>query len=179
MSVWRKLLILSFLLLGGCLATFEQPLPGTQPAPKALLGHWSSKDGWGEPVDLVINALPNDVYRAKVRLHGKPAHSYTFTASRHGGRWYASSVQPDARGALIGGFELIENRQLVIYTLDVELLRQAITHQELSGRTTTVGQDEVPGAHIDSPAERVMAYLDDPANSDVFVEAARLQRVAR
>jgi len=179
MSVWRKLLILSFLLLGGCLVTFDDPLPGTQPAPKGLLGHWSSKDGWGEPVDLVISALPNNPYRAKVRLHGKPARSYTFTVSHQGGRWYASSVQPDARGALIGGFELIENRQLVIYTLDVEPLRQAIAHRELSGRITTVGQDDVPGVHIDSPAERVVAYLDDPANSDVFVETARLQRVAR
>lgn len=179
MSVWRKLLILSFLLLGGCLATFEHPLPGSQSAPKALLGHWSGKDGWGEPVDLVISALPNNTYRAKVRLHDKPTHRYTFTVSHHGGRWYASSVQPDARGALIGGFELIENRQLVIYTLDVEPLRQAVAQQELSGRLTTVGQDDTPGVHIDSPAERVMAYLDDSANSDVFVETARLQRVAR
>ncbi|SEM33875.1 hypothetical protein SAMN04487857_101220 [Pseudomonas sp. ok272] len=29
---------------------------------------------------------------------------------------------------------------------------------------------------VDSDLDRVFAYLDDPANSDVFVEAARYQR---
>jgi len=32
---------------------------------------------------------------------------------------------------------------------------------------------------VDSSLDKVFAYLDDPANSDVFVEAARYQRQAR
>lgn len=35
---------------------------------------------------------------------------------------------------------------------------------------------EGDGALISSPLDQVFAYLDDPANSDVFVEVARFQR---
>lgn len=49
MRAWRVVLLtLSFLLLGGCLVTFHEPLPSNQAAPKALLGKWSSKDAWEE-----------------------------------------------------------------------------------------------------------------------------------
>ena len=37
-------------------------------------------------------------------------------------------------------------------------------------RATEVEADNEPGV------EQVLAYLDDPANSDVFVEVARYQR---
>jgi hypothetical protein len=38
---------------------------------------------------------------------------------------------------------------------------------------------EGTGTLINSPSAKVFAYLDDPPNSDVFVEAARYQRVAK
>ena len=48
MKAWRVVLLtLSFLLLGGCLVTFHEPLPSNQAAPKALHGKSSSKDAWG------------------------------------------------------------------------------------------------------------------------------------
>ena len=57
---------MSFLLLGGCLVTFHEPLPSNQAAPKALLGKWSSKDAWGEPLKLTISrsgtVSANDVF---------------------------------------------------------------------------------------------------------------------
>ena len=41
-----------------------------------------------------------------------------------------------------------------------------------------VSMPEADGALITSPLDRVFAYLDDPANADLFVEIARYQRVA-
>ena len=35
MKAWRVLLALSFVLLSGCLVTFNEPIPTNQPAPKA------------------------------------------------------------------------------------------------------------------------------------------------
>ena len=38
MKARSLLLALSFLLLGGCLVTFNEPMPANEAAPKALLG---------------------------------------------------------------------------------------------------------------------------------------------
>ncbi|NOP55920.1 hypothetical protein G9P63_28690, partial [Klebsiella pneumoniae] len=44
---------------------------------------------------------------------------------------------------------------------------------------TEVPEDNGDGVLIDSPSARVLAYLDDPANSDLFVEVARFQRTGK
>ena len=80
---------------------------------------------------------------------------------------------------LIGGFEVIDNKELVVYNLDVEQVNQALEKKELNGRTIEVPEDNGDGVLIDSPVERVLAYLDDPANSDLFVEVARFQRAGK
>ncbi|WP_312932486.1 hypothetical protein [Pseudomonas sp.] len=181
MKPWQVLLTLSFLLLGGCLDTFETALPGAQAAPKALLGQWRSKDAWGEPLTLTITQAKGTTYQAVARGKDNSVHTYRFSVARHGNRWYVSGAAPASigHGFVIGGFELNDDHQLLLYTLDREQLRQAVDQQELSGRSVADGddrRDNGQGLHIDSPAERVLAYLDDPANSDVFVETARLQR---
>ncbi|MDO7901966.1 hypothetical protein ACE1YR_06640 [Pseudomonas sp. K1(2024)] len=182
MKAWRVLLLtLSFLLLGGCLVTFDEPLAAHQAAPKGLVGHWSSKDAWSQPLQLTISRTVGDTYKAVARTQGKAPQSYDFTVSRHGNRWYLSAAVPKSLGGhyVIGGFELIDGKQLVVYNLDVEQMQQAVDKQELSGRRTEVPQDNGAGVSIDSSAERVLAYLDDPANSDLFVEAARFQRASK
>lgn len=182
MKAWRVVLLtLSFLLLGGCLVTFDEPLPANQPAPKALLGQWSSKDAWGQPLKLSISRAGGNTYKAVARAQGKAPEEYVFTVARHGNRWYLSAGVPKRLGGnfLIGGFEVIDGKQLVVYNLDVEQVQQAVDEKELSGRSTQVSEDNGPGVLIDSPTERVLAYLDDPANSDLFVEVARFQRSAK
>ncbi|CAK14150.1 hypothetical protein [Pseudomonas entomophila] len=182
MKAWRVVLLtLSFLLLGGCLVTFDEPLPGNQPAPKALLGQWSSKDAWGQPLKLSISRAGGNTYKAVARAQGKAPEEYAFTVARHGNRWYLSAGVPKRLGGrfLIGGFEVVDGKQLVVYNLDVEQVQQAVDKKELSGRSTEVPEDNGPGVLIDSPAERVLAYLDDPANSDLFVEVARFERVSK
>lgn len=97
MRAWRVVLLtLSFLLLGGCLVTFHEPLPSNQAAPKALLGKWSSKDAWGEPLKLVISRSGGDAYKAVATAKGKAPEEYVFTVSRHGNRWYLSAGVPSA-----------------------------------------------------------------------------------
>lgn len=181
MKPWRVLLTLSFLLLGGCLVTFDDPLPGAQTAPQALLGQWSSKDAWGEPLKLTISHTAGTAYKAVAQSPNNPAQSYSFRVVQHGSRWYLSAAVPKEMGGhyLIGGFELTPGKELVVYTLDVEQIRQAVEHQELSGRRSEVPEDNGQGMHVDSPPARVLAYLDDPANSDLFVEVARFQRAGK
>lgn len=77
---------------------------------------------------------------------------------------------------LIGGFDIVDGKELVVYNLDVEQVQQAVEKKELTGRGTEVPEGNGAGVLIDSPAARVLAYLDDPANSDLFVEVARFQR---
>ncbi|MDG9881819.1 hypothetical protein N7650_03115 [Pseudomonas sp. GD04058] len=181
MKAWRVLLALSFLLLNGCLVTFNEPIPANQAAPRALLGKWSSKDAWGEPLILQISRSGGNAYKAVASAKGKPREEYAFTVSRHGNRWYLSAGVPKKLGGnfLIGGFEVIDNNELVVYNLDVEQVTQALDNKELSGRSIEVPEDNGQGVLIDSPAERVLAYLDDPANSDLFVEVARFQRAGK
>ena len=178
MKAWRVLLTLSFLLLGGCLVTFDEPLPSNQQAPRALLGHWSSKDAWGEPLKLSITRAGGDTYKAIAKAKGKPSEEYPFSVSRHGNRWYLSAGVPKRLGGhfLIGGFEIVDGKELVLYNLDIEQIRQAVKQKELAGHAIEVSEDNGQGVLIDSPSERVLAYLDDPANSDLFIEVARFQR---
>ena len=65
----------------------------------------------------------------------------------------------------------------MVYDLDLDQIKQAFGLSALSG--DAIETAEGPGALINSPSAKVFAYLDDPANSDVFVEAARYQRVVK
>ena len=97
MKAWRGVLIaLSFLLLSGCLVTFKEPLAASDPAPKGLLGKWSSTNAWGEPMNLELTRLGNDRYQAVTYFKAKPheREAYPFTVSRHGNRWYLSAKVP-------------------------------------------------------------------------------------
>ena len=65
----------------------------------------------------------------------------------------------------------------MIYDLDLDQIKQAIGQSALNGEPVETA--EGTGTLIKSPSAEVFAYLDDPANSDVFVEAARYKRVAK
>ena len=182
MKGWRGwLLAVSFLMLNGCLVTFTQAPLVAQPAPKPLLGQWTSKDAWGQARHLNIRALDASHYQAEVYPKGDPNASkrYPFIVARHAGRWYASAAVPAKLGGnyTLNGFELTANGELVVYDLDLEQIRQAIGQSALSGEP--IETTEGPGVQVDSPSAKVFAYLDDPANADVFVESARYQRVAK
>lgn len=185
MRVWSVLLALSFALLSGCLVTFKDPIPASNTAPAKLLGTWSSKNAWGEPLELEISRAGPDRYKAVSYRKGdrKNRDEYPFTVSRHGSRWYVSAALPDKYGAnyVIAGFDLIDNEnaadELVVYDLDLERFQQLVEQKVLDGeRVDTVKGD---GMLISSPMDKVFAYLDDPANSDVFLKAAQYQRMTK
>ena len=103
----------------------------------------------------------------------------TASPSPHQGkRWYLSAGLPKSLGGnfVIAGFEITDGDELVIYNLDVERIVEDLGGQ-LDGET--VDSEQGKGALVRSPLEKVFAYLNDPANSDVFVEAARFQRVTQ
>ncbi|WP_407315303.1 hypothetical protein [Pseudomonas sp. nanlin1] len=187
MNVWRRLaIVLSVLLLSGCLVTFPKALPPEQAAPANLLGKWASKDAWGEHLNLTISRVGPNRYHATSRAlesaevdRKKPKVSLDqvdFTVARHGSRWYASATMPKEYGGryALAGFELTEGGELVVYNLDVEQVKQALEQKALRGEVYEAQQNE--GVLVESPLEEVFAYLDDPANSDVFIEIARYQR---
>jgi hypothetical protein len=180
MKAWRVLIALSFLLLSGCLVAFKAPLPADEAAPAALLGKWTSKNAWGEPLSMELNRIAGNRYMAVSHGKGKSQREvYEFTVSRHGNRWYLSAALPARLGGhyTIAGFELTEQRELVLYGLDLEQINQALGQKALTGQPFSTAQGD--GVLIDSALPQVFAYLDDPANSDVFVEAARFQRASK
>ncbi|WP_137804712.1 hypothetical protein [Pseudomonas sp. G(2018)] len=182
MKAWRVVVIaLSCLLLSGCLVTFKDPLPTSEPAPKGLLGKWTSTNAWGEPLNLELTRVGVNRYQAVSYFRAKPREreAYPFTVSRHGSRWYLSAKVPAQFGGhyTIAGFELTDKHELVVYNLDLDQIKQALGQEALSGEGFQT--DDGDGVLIDSHMDHVSAYLDDPANSDVFVEAVRYQRQAK
>ncbi|WP_223546592.1 hypothetical protein [Pseudomonas sp. A-B-19] len=182
MKAWRVVVIaLSFLLLGGCLVTFREPLPTSEPAPKGLLGKWTSTNAWGEPLNLELTRIGDNRYQAVsyYRARPKEREAYPFTLSHHGNRWYLSAKVSAQFGGhfTIGGFELTDKHELVVYNLDLDQINQAVKQKALSGERLQTNDGD--GVLVDSNMDQVAAYLDDPANSDVFVEAVRYQRQAK
>jgi len=181
MRIWRALVMASLLLLGGCLVTFREPLPASEAAPIPLLGVWQGEDEWGDELFLRISRVGNHQYRA-VRTEGDPdnldsAEEYGFTVARHGRRWYLSAGLPRKLGGnfAILGFELTRGGELVLFNLDVARLLREVEAGRLAGEAVETAEGE--GVLIRSALAEVFGYLDDPANADVFVEVARLQRV--
>ncbi|SHM63089.1 hypothetical protein [Phytopseudomonas punonensis] len=180
MKAWRASMVLSFLLLSGCLVTFKEPIPANEAAPVPLLGVWSRTDEWGELRYLDISRSGSNLYKAETYVDNPDnvpsVQSYSFTVAHHGRRWYLSAGVPKRMGAnfAIGGFELTQSGELVLFNLDVGRIQQAIASGELKGSDVQMPQGE--GVLVTSTLEQVFAYLNDPANSDVFVEVARYQR---
>ncbi|NNA89305.1 hypothetical protein [Pseudomonas gessardii] len=182
MKTWRVLITaMAFLLLGGCLVTFKEPLPASEAAPDALLGKWASTNAWGEPLDLQISRAGQHRYKAVSTSQSQPVKrdEYLFSVSRHGNRWYLSAPLPGKLGGhfILAGFELNKARELVVYNLDPEAINQVIAQKILLGSRVETAEGDA--TLIDSPMSQVLPYLDDPANADVFVEAVRYQRVGK
>ncbi|MEQ7917851.1 hypothetical protein ABQX22_01560 [Xanthomonas sp. WHRI 1810A] len=185
MKAWRVLLALSFVLLSGCLVTFKDPLPANDAAPTRLLGTWTSKNAWGEPLELEITRAGVNQYKAVSYRKGdrKSRDEYAFTVARHGSRWYLSAALPEKYGGNYGmaGFELIDNDasadELVVYDLDVDRLQQWVDQKLLDGQATDT--EKGAGVLITTALDKVFTYLDDPANSDVFLKAAQYQRISK
>jgi hypothetical protein len=181
MNAMRVLVVLSFLLLAGCLATFKEPIPVGEVAPQHLLGTWAGMDEWGEERFLEISRRGDGGYHAQAwreRLDNREqARGYDFSVARHGRRWYLSVEAPRRLGGnfAFGGFELTDDDELVLYSLDIERVQDALARGELEGQTIDTAEGD--GVLIASELNRVYRFLDDPANSDVFSEVARFARV--
>ena len=182
MKAWRVLVALSFLVLSGCLVTIREPIPANEAAPIPLLGEWTREDEWGEQLFLEITRAGANLYEARI-YEGSPDNDgsleqFGFTVAHHGRRWYVSAGLPKSLGAnfAIAGFELTRDNELVIYNLDSEHLLADMRKGLLEGQGIDMPEGE--GVLITSPLDKVLAYLDDPANADLFVEVARYQRVA-
>lgn len=180
MTAWRLVIALSCLLLSGCLVTFNEPIPANEAAPIPLLGEWVRKDEWGDQRYLDITRAGSSLYEART-YEGSPDNldsleRYGFTVAHHGRRWYLSAGLPESLGGnfAIAGFELTTDNELVIYNLDVDRVLQELEAGRMQGKPVDTQQGV--GVLISSPLDVVFAYLDDQANSDVFIEVARYQR---
>lgn len=177
------LLASACLLLSGCLVLFKTPIAASEAAPTQLLGSWQRDNEWGEQLLLDITANTDSSadkrYIASIRVLGQDAKPelYPFTVARSGERWYASLSLPKRFGDnyAIAGFELTKRNELVLYNLDPERFIHELKTGALQGQLVeTQGSNS---ALISSPLAQVFAYLNNPANADVFVETARYQRI--
>jgi len=176
----RVMMVLSFLLLGGCLVVFREPLPANEQPPMALLGEWSRTNEWGEQMFLDISRASASSFTARL-MTGSPdnlegAEEYTFSINRSGHRWYFSMPLPKRFGAnfALGGFEISSRNELILYSLDDELFVEQVKAGRLPGQVVEVAGEE--SALVTATTAQVLAFLNDPANSDAFVEAGRFQR---
>ncbi|HSC83964.1 MAG TPA: hypothetical protein VLC30_10140 [Pseudomonas sp.] len=183
MKAWRvAVAALSCLLLSGCLVTFKDPIPANEAAPIPLLGEWERQDEWGDLQYLAITRAGSNLYKARAWSGSEEelndVQEYGFTVAHHGLRWYVSAGLPKRLGAnfAIAGFELTTGNELVVYNLDVERILQEVGAGVLQGQAVETADGE--GVLVTSPLDKVFAYLDDQANSDVFVEVARYKRSA-
>ena len=71
MKALRVVLALSFLLLGGCLVVFREPLPANEQPPMALLGEWTRTNEWGEQMFLDISRSGDTRFKARL-MAGSP-----------------------------------------------------------------------------------------------------------
>lgn len=146
MKAWRCLVVLSFLLLGGCLVTFKEPIPPREAAPSHLLGTWSRENEWKEEQFLEITRSGSNVYRALSYVDSKDntesLEDYGFTVSHQGKRWYLSAGLPKSLGGnfIIAGFEITDGDELVIYNLDVERIVEDLGAGQLDGETVDSDQ---------------------------------------
>ncbi|MEX6501186.1 hypothetical protein [Pseudomonas zhanjiangensis] len=184
MKAWGLLVALCCSLLSGCLVTFREPIAANEAAPIPLLGSWARTNEWGEQQFLEISRAGPNLYKARTYQGSldnlDSEREYGFTVALHGQRWYLSAGLPKRLGAnfVIAGFELTAGNELVLYNLDVDRVLNEIEQGRLAGETVEIAEGE-EGVLISSPMEQVFAYLDDPANSDVFVEVARYQRIGQ
>ncbi|MCU1719632.1 hypothetical protein [Pseudomonas sp. 5P_3.1_Bac2] len=180
MKAWRALLVVCFATLSGCLVTFTDPIPANEAAPIPLLGLWQRQDEWGEQVYLQITRAGSNVYKARVYSGSadnlSTAHEYGFTVAHHGRRWYFSAGLPKRLGAnfTIAGFELTAHNELVLFNLDVARIKHELDKGNLKGEL--IDNELGQMALVTSPLSQVLDYLNDQANSDVFIEVARYQR---
>lgn len=115
MKAWRCLVVLSFLLLGGCLVTFKEPIPPREAAPSHLLGTWSRENEWKEEQFLEITRSGSNVYRALSYVDSKDntesLEDYGFTVSHQASAgtcrpacrraWAATSSSPASRSPTV------------------------------------------------------------------------------
>lgn len=180
MKVLRVMLALSFVLLGGCLAVFREPLPANEQPPMALLGEWSRTNEWGEQMFLSISRAGESSFKARL-MAGSPdnlegAEEYDFTVNRSGHRWYFSMRMPKRFGDsyAVGGFEISSRNELILYSLDDGLFVAEVEAGRLAGQVVEIAGRE--SALVTASTTEVLAFLNDPANSDVFLESSRYQR---
>lgn len=180
MKALRVVLALSFLLLGGCLVVFREPLPANEQPPMALLGEWTRTNEWGEQMFLDISRSGDTRFKARL-MAGSPdnlegAEEYDFSVNRSGHRWYFTASLPKRFGNsfAVGGFEISGNNELILYSLDNQLFLEQIKAGRLAGQVVEAMDAE--SALVTASAAQVLTFLNDPANSDAFVEAARYQR---
>lgn len=182
MNMGRILGAVLCMLLTGCLVTFKEPLPGQDKAPGYLLDHWIGQNEWGEIQHLVLTPHGENRYQAETYT-GAPdnrnhAETFDFTVKRQGKRWYMSVLLPSHLGGdyAIGGFEITDQDDLVLYAIDVQNMRADLGHS-LQGEEREI--DDSEGLSISSAGQQVFEFLNDPIHADVFVEAMRFQRLPK
>ena len=180
MKLLRVLMALACVMLSGCLVVFREPLPANEQPPMALLGEWSRTNEWGEQMFLDISRTGDNTFRARL-MTGSPdnlegAEEYDFSVNRSGPRWYFSMHLPQRFGenVAVGGFEISTRSELIIYSLDNQLFVNEIKAGRLAGQVIDVAGEQ--SALVTAATAQVLAFLNDPANSDAFVEASRYQR---
>ena len=181
MSSFRGILVIlaSATFLSGCLVTFTNPLPNSQPTGRdeRLFGTWDGQDQEGNHV---LVRFEDDSNRGtKVTLTGGFGFrnvDFRMVTTKIEDRDYMvlTLAGPGNDKEHIIAKYVVKDNGLMICIFDVQKVRAAIAQSKVKGE---VGQGMLSGATITASPKEVLAFLGSPASKDLFTCLEELKKL--
>jgi len=179
-SVIRLFVVLAFAtLLSGCIVTFTNSLPNSQPTGRddRLSGVWKGQDQEGNEVLLRFEGEANS--ETKVTLTGgsgfRNVDFRMVTTKIEGCDYMVLTLDGPGndKGHIIARY-VVKDNVLMICIFDVQKVKAAIAKGSLKGE---VGQSLESGATITASPKEILAFLKSPSSKDLFTCSEELKRV--
>jgi hypothetical protein len=166
-------------LLSGCLVTFTNPLPSSQPTGRdeRLLGTWDGQDQEGNHVLVRFEGDSNR--ETKVTLTGGSGFrnvDFRMVTTKIEGCDYmvlTLAGRGNDKEHIIAKY-VVKDDGLMICIFDVQKVRAAIAQNKVEGE---VGRSMLSGATITASPKEVLSFLSSPASKDLFTCLEELKKL--
>ncbi len=172
--------IVSPTFLSGCVVSFTNPLPSTQPTrvDERLLGEWEGKDEAGTQTWVRITKASG--HEMDVSLRGFPDFENTklrvLTTSISGSDYMIIRVgDPDRRKDYMIAKYTLGDDKLTVCMLNAQKIKEAIKKRTLKGN---VGDAQWGGAVITESSNHIVKFLTSPNTKDLFACLPELKKAS-
>ena len=166
-------------LLSGCMVTFTNSLPNSQPTGRdeRLFGTWEGLDQEGNHALIRFEGGSNR--ETKVTFTGSSGFrnvDFRMVTTKIEGRDYMvlTLAGPGNDKEHIIAKYVLKDGELMICIIDVQKVKAAIAKGNLKGE---VGQSLESGATITASPKEILAFLKSPSSKDLFTCSEELKRV--